>query len=160
MAPICIRKRGTEKFAKLLLFMYTVLESIRSTLNTWVAVLKSSVNLSKTFFHEVRGCGEGYRQLKELAQNKILTNCEPLTVGQRCADSFVLRQFRVTGSNAGIVLLRNNEMRKLLNLERCDVGEYLGPEKLFGLFYNILFGFKLSTKTMVRGSVDDDASIR
>lgn len=59
MAAIVIREEGAEKFAKLLRSIYIDPESIQSTLNTWVAVVKPSVDLSKKLFLEVRGGGMG-----------------------------------------------------------------------------------------------------
>lgn len=33
-----------------------------------------------------------------------------LTIGQRCVDWFTMRQFRTTGTNAGIFLLRSSDV--------------------------------------------------
>lgn len=39
------------------------------------------------------------------------SRCHSLTVGQKCADWFVMRQFRVTETNAGKTILSNNNFR-------------------------------------------------
>jgi hypothetical protein len=48
---------------------------------------------------------------KDVVEREILRNCVVLTIGQRCADWFVLRQFRVTGTNAGRFLMEDENVR-------------------------------------------------
>lgn len=40
MNAIAVRERGTDKFSKVLRFMYTVSAGIQEALNTWIAVPK------------------------------------------------------------------------------------------------------------------------
>jgi hypothetical protein len=42
---------------------------------------------------------------KDVVERLLLQRCSVLTIGQRCADWFILRQFRVTGTSAGDILL-------------------------------------------------------
>lgn len=58
----------------------------------------------------------GPSDTKELIELFVQQNCVLLTVGQRCADWFVLRQFRVTGTNAAKVLQKNGNLRSIVGL--------------------------------------------
>jgi hypothetical protein len=58
----------------------------------------------------------------------ILENCNVLTVGQRCDDWFVLRQFRITGTKAGKILMASESVRAWLGLQSsAHVSEPSGP---------------------------------
>lgn len=57
-------------------------------------------------------------------EDEIYTACEILTIGQRCADWFVLRKFRITRNNAGMVMLSGEEV-----FSAVELGEHSGKEK-------------------------------
>lgn len=39
--------------------------------------------------------------VKSIVKSFLNLPCDVLTIGQRCANSFIMRQYRVTGTNAG-----------------------------------------------------------
>lgn len=75
----------------------------------WIAVAKGSI-LSKVLFN----MGDNLRAVvhpqsprqdqKDFVEAEVLRQGTFLTVGKRCPDWFVLRQFHVTGTNAGKTL--------------------------------------------------------
>ena len=46
---------------------------------------------------------------RDLVQSHRLNNTVVLTVDQKCADLFFLRQFRITGTVAGTILMNNSK---------------------------------------------------
>lgn len=100
--------------------MYTVPNAIQDNLKTWAAAPKQNVRFDKVLFtkkrHEERTAEAASVALKDFLEGALHGNCELLTIGQRCADWFVLRQFRVTGTNAGLILMSNGEVRSALGL--------------------------------------------
>lgn len=113
---VAVREQGTEKFAKVLRFMYTVPTPVQEILNTWIAVPKPNYSFKKVLYTRRNIEGEHIAELKDNLEAVIKTNCVSLTVGQRCADWFVLRQFRVTGTNAGLMLLSSDTARSALGI--------------------------------------------
>ncbi|PXF49371.1 hypothetical protein BWQ96_00945 [Gracilariopsis chorda] len=137
IAVVVVRKRGTGKFSKLHRFMYTVPQSIQGSLNTWVAVAKPGSNLKKALFHEIRGEGGSYQELKELTQNLILANCPPLKFGQ--------------------VLLSLVEVSEMLGLEGGNSDKERDVETWFELFYSGWFSSKIPTEPMMTGTIKEQA---
>lgn len=85
--------------------------------------------------------------LKELLRAFLCENCEVLTVGQPYVDWVVLWQFRVTSTNAGIILMSYGEVRFALGItagERQDKS----LSEWFELFFNSWFSSKVSTEAM------------
>jgi len=155
MAAVAVRERGNQTFCKVLRFMYTVPRSIQDALNTWIAVVKPSIDLTSALFYKSRRVSEEYQALKKVVEAAMETKCDTLSIGQRCADWFVLRQFRITGTNAGTVLLANAGVRRTLGL-----GETTGVERSlqqwFDLFFAGWFSSKVSTEAMMRGSANEE----
>lgn len=81
--------------------------------------------------------------------------CHVLTLGQRCADWFIPWQFRVTGTNAGILLIPNYRVRS----ERSVKGD--GNEGTLGQLFPVLqagwFSSKISTEVMKMGTLNEPA---
>jgi hypothetical protein len=46
-----------------------------------------------------------------MVEQRLIRTCRVVTLGQRCADWFVLRQFRITGTNASNILMNVNTVR-------------------------------------------------
>jgi hypothetical protein len=55
--------------------------------------------------------------LKDAVERALLEKCVILTTGQRFADWFVVRQFRVTGTNASNILMSDNEVRTAIHYD-------------------------------------------
>lgn len=55
---------------------------------------------------------------KQQLQSSLKKTCKVLKVSQRKADWFLMRQFHVTGTNAGKILLSNSNFRSLVGLAR------------------------------------------
>ncbi len=65
----------------------------------WVAIRKKTT-VVKTLFVETRRL----HGTKEFIESVLKENCHPLTVAQRCADWFLMKSFRLTGTMVGIVM--------------------------------------------------------
>lgn len=92
---------------------------------------------------------------KEKMKGFLSSRCDVLSVGQRCADWFIMRQFRVAGTNAGKVLLSSNIYRRTAGVKGN------GPERTLkdwdSIFVSSWFSTMRSTEAMKRGSVNEDA---
>lgn len=54
---------------------------------------------------------------RAIVARSVLQSARTINVGQRCADLFCLRQFRLTGTIAGKVLMDSNNIRGILGLQ-------------------------------------------
>ena len=50
VSAIAVREYGTEKYGKLLRFLYTVPDHVQDRLNTWLAVPKAGMDTTRTLF--------------------------------------------------------------------------------------------------------------
>jgi hypothetical protein len=82
--------------------MYRVPSNVSRAVETWIEVPDAGLAHSALFIkrddngHIITPAPDS-PDCKDIFERGILRNCVVLTVGQRCADWFVLRQFRVTG---------------------------------------------------------------
>jgi hypothetical protein len=106
VTAVAVRERGNEKYTKVLRLADRVCDTLPIAIEMWVAVPGRGLT-TETFFVKRDDGGrislpfpnsEAPKYLVELVG---LTNCVVLSVGQRCDDWFVLRQFQVTGKSAG-----------------------------------------------------------
>ena len=122
MTAIAICEHGSDKFAKVIRFLYNVLSIINENLRTWIAVPKGCI-LNNVLFNNRDNLGAVVRHpsppqdQKDFVQAEVLRVCTVLSVGQRCADWFVLRQFRITGTNAGKILMESRLVRASLGIQ-------------------------------------------
>lgn len=79
------------------------------------------------------------------------------TSARRCSDWFVLRQFRITGKNAGAVLIRNEELRTALGLESPADRQNRTLGQWLQIIFNSLFSSKVFTESIKRGSANETA---
>lgn len=94
--------------------MYTVPSSLQDSMNTWIDVPKSNGSLIKTPFSSTQQSKEEEKTMRNIAEEKVGSVCHVLKLGQHCADWFILRQFRVTGTNYGIILMSKSRVRSKL----------------------------------------------
>lgn len=86
----------------------------------------------------------------------LLTECTPLTTGERCADWFVLRRFGLTGTTVARVLKADPAVRALLGM-----GPIHDPVRTILQWIEELanrwFSTRRGTESMARRSVNEDA---
>ena len=99
------------------------------------------------------------RALSMTAESAIRASFEVVTFGQRCADWFVLRQFRVTGTNAGFVMTSSLIFRFALGLKSWENEGERTPEQRFGPFFSSWFSSKSPTEAMKRGTANENAVV-
>lgn len=90
--------------------------SIPDSFNSWIAVPKHNYSFNKALFTRNSTELKGVAVLRKVVEDAISQSCKVLTVGQRCADWFVLRQFQITETNFGLILLRSTVVRSILGL--------------------------------------------
>lgn len=155
VTSIAVKESGREKFGEVLRFMYAVPTSIEEHLNNWVAVPKDNCTSDNVLFTR-RSEKAHVEALQLLAERTLTASCTVLTVGQRCADWLALRKFRITGTNAGVILMSNPNVRSVLGLE-----SQMRPEKTIREWLQFLcygwFSSKLSTEAMMRESSNENA---
>lgn len=106
-----MRDQGTEKFEKVLRFMFSVPTPVQERLKTLIAVTKK-IYSCKTVFHTRPNVErEGVKELKKTVEDFIMCNCTELTIGKFCANWFVLPQFRVTCMKAWLMILSRDTAR-------------------------------------------------
>ncbi|PXF45213.1 hypothetical protein BWQ96_05043 [Gracilariopsis chorda] len=152
---MAVWSQGMEKFAKLLRFMYTVLTSLQESLNLWIAVAKPNYSLNKVLYTRRSIEGGQVSELKTKLEQVIESTCVPLTVRQRCADWFLLRQGSVTGTNDGLKLLSSETAESALGIVGSRRESTL--EDWFKLSYDARFSSKRSTEAIIRGTANEDA---
>lgn len=153
VTAVAVREHGTSKFSKVLRFMYALPSSVSAELDKWVAVPKPGVSTAQTLYSESTDV------LGKKCEAVLSHSCFPLTIGQRCADWFTLRQFRVTGTNAGIILRQNEAFLAAMNLT-AGTTEERTLSQWFTLFCNGWFNSKVSTEAMMRGTANEGPVIQ
>lgn len=166
VAAVAVREHGTEKFSKVLRFLFQVPESMQRKLETWIAVPRPNVYQQYLFYGSVDkndllseistnafSSGTGREELETVLSEK----CTVLTVGQRCSDWFVLRQFRVTGTNAGALLASSATFCELTGVSPSTRERTL--KEWFDVLMSSWFSTKKSTEAMKRGTVTEDAVV-
>ena len=86
-----------------------------------------------------------------------MEHCHVLTIGQRCADWFFMRQFRVTGTLAGRSIMSDNEVRQLLGLAVRSV-EAPRPQQLPRQCAESWFSGSRSTEARMKGTANEKAA--
>lgn len=114
----------------------------------------SDATLDEVVFHD---CNVP-QDPKVTLESFLSARCTVLTVAQRCADWFIMRQFRVTGTNAGKILLGDAQFRSLIGVSGS------APERTLqvwsSIFVSSWFSTIRSTEQMKRGSINEDAVVR
>lgn len=83
MTAVAVREHRTEKFAKILRFMYTVPSSVENALNTWIAIPKISPKTETTPLNNKRCENNDHQALKEVAESWLSRQCNIITISQR-----------------------------------------------------------------------------
>jgi hypothetical protein len=92
--------------------LYCMLPALDSLPNSWLDVPRGGMSMTTLFSQVEREPGNV--GLKWMDGQSLHRTCRALTLGQRCADWFVLRQFRITGTNASNTLMKVNTVRSFL----------------------------------------------
>ena len=115
---MAVREYENKKKCKTLRFMHSLPAPLKGGLRFWSAVPYER-SFKAYLFHKRDDCGrvtkpsEEYTTMRERLEFHLLEKCIVLTTGQRCADWFVLRQFRVTATEAAKIYVSMNEVREL-----------------------------------------------
>lgn len=152
VTALAVRERGNDKSMQLIRFLFSVPVAINEALKTWVAVPRSNEQDQSLLFTggsdrmiEKRSSIEGYLRQKVLV----------LTKGQRCADWFILRQFRITGTVSGKILLSDSLIISHLGHQTQEVRTLTRKDCLNDLLKS-WFSSSRSTEYMKRGSLNED----
>ena len=100
-----VREPCKGTLANVLRFQLDMPTEMSTTITHWV-YCKHGTRLTSDIFHA--GTDDN---LRNETRRALLQNCHALTRGQRCADWFILRRFRVTATVASKVLLHDNGIR-------------------------------------------------
>ena len=163
VTAVALRERGTKKFAKTLRFVYSLPSSLSKLINCWVAVPRS-MSMSESLFTKRANDGTlivppaTSHDKRELVESHCLNNTVVLTVDQRCADWFVLRQFHITGTVAGTILMNNPETLSHLGIKDVECHERTMAES-FQLLAASWISTSRSTEGMMRGTVTENAAM-
>lgn len=153
VTAIAVRERGTEKATQIIRFLSAVPPGITDSIQTWVAVPRSNEDDRRLLFNGKR---EGCMEVQINMEDELRKRTMVLTKGQRCADWFILRQFRITGTIAGQILLSNSVIMSTIGRPTQQSHSISKPECLNNLLKS-WFSSSRSTETMMRGSGNEGA---
>lgn len=100
VAAVAVRERGDNDQAAVHRFVVAMPDVTNADLALkWIAVpYKTLEDPSNTLFARSRRSAD--ESVLSFAETVLKSTCFPLTVQQRCADWFIMRKFRVTGTTA------------------------------------------------------------
>ena len=106
ITAVAVREKGSAKFSKILRFMYCVPSTLSKRLEAWIAVpsksaLGQKLCSKRSDANRIVVPAIDSLHPRDVLERHLLSECTVLTINQHCADWFVLRQFRVTGTSAG-----------------------------------------------------------
>lgn len=165
VSAIAVREKGNEHFSKVLRFMYTVPTSLARSIETWIAVPKGEFLHHGILFSErvkeggplvasdENGSGKG------TIESMVLGSCIVLTISQRCADWFTMRQYRVTATMAGKIILRDERVLELLGYTTPHSSPETDLSETMKALVDAWFSSSRSTEPMMRGSANEGAVI-
>lgn len=163
VTAVAIREQGTKKLSNVLRFLHNVPSSISSSMESWIAVPRTA-SVTRMLFSRRNDAGHLFTPPasssaeKDIVERHLFQNCSVLTISQRCADWFVMRQFRVTGTNGGDILLRDATVRSLIGLpaQSPESNDMTLPQ-LLSSFTRTWFSSLRSTEAMMRGTGNESA---
>lgn len=157
-----VREAGALSVSKVLLFSYMLPQAMRRRCDGWTWVTRSGDMPPKNILvplaeYERTSNDPVSTALLETLQGVLRGRCHILTVGQRCADWFVLRQFRITATLAEDVFAA---------LDWSDATVALFPtakerthKEWIGRWTDSWFSTRRSTEAMMRGTRNEDTVI-
>lgn len=147
-SAVCEPTRGAV--AKLIGLQYDLPELLARHALSWVGRPQPGVSASRLFDTE------GLDTWMVAMNEALLTECVHLTTGQRCADLFTLRRFRLTGTAAAPVLRTDAAVRALINMGPSTDPVRTHPQWMEELG-NSWFCTRRGTEAIVRGSLNQEA---
>ena len=166
VSAIVVREHGTQKHRSVHRFLYTVPTTIAKDIETWIAVPKAEPPGDYLFSEK----DAHTRQIinpslfsvmdKHVVERFLLQHCKVLTIGQRCADWFILRQFRITGTVAGKLLSRDEGYKGVVGQSQHAIQNELTPCEQLNSLSRSWFGHFRSTEAMMRGTSNEAAALR
>ena len=162
VSAVAVREKGTAAHCKVLRFYYCVSPQIERAIQAFTAVPKNH-SIYIHLFTKQKDDGSlldplvGSLAYRDILERHNLSHCEVMAIAPRCADWFVLRKFRVTGTIADQILMRENVVRSKLRLQSCSNEIYLPPELIDELAKS-WFSASRSTEHMMRGTINEDSA--
>ena len=157
-----MRERGTDKYSTNLRFIYNVPTAMKEKSNSWVAVPKHE-DLRSTLFNKRTDTGHVLRlstdsmEHNEKMERHMFSSCTVLIEDQRCADWFLLRQFQITGTNGGKILMSDGHVRLSLVIISITSNSEMTLTAMLQLFVRTWFTSSRSTEHMMRGTANEPA---
>jgi hypothetical protein len=164
IVAVAIRERGTEKFSKVLRFMHNLPEPMSRLTNTWIATPRPETCAHLLFgAWSKRNSPSQWPTPDENSEKccvarHVMDRCQVLTIGQRCADWFILRRYRITGTIASQLTMSRDELRVLLGLGPAR-GNEKTPQQQLRSCADSWFSRSRSTEAMMRGTVNEGACV-
>lgn len=146
---------GSFKHSKILRFLYAVRPAISTAIKTWVAVARTEDRNSDILFVQ-----RVQVNAQSCIEDTISSRRKVPIKAQRCADCFILREFRIIGTIVGRIILDDPATLKSLKFPaRTTVGGSLKKQILRSLVES-WFLFFHATEHMIRATVNEPAVIR
>lgn len=140
--------------------MYTVPSETASNVEKWIAVPNKSPVVNTLF--DKRDDKEGIITrtpdsvaYKHVTRRFILQNFSVPTVGQRCANWFVLRQFRITGTGAGNILMKIYQVRSHVGMSVLEESQDVRLCEVPKSFARNWFCSSRATAPILRGTTNE-----
>jgi hypothetical protein len=106
VTAVAVREHGTKYFSNVLRFMYSVPSVMARSLETWIAVPRTETVVHMLFSKRddsgrIVTPSPTSSSEKDVVERLLLQKCTVLTIGQRCADWFILRQLELREQSPG-----------------------------------------------------------
>jgi hypothetical protein len=172
MTAVSVRERGNEKYSKVVIFVYRVPTPLATAIGTCFAVTGCGLT-TEALLVKRDECGRicspssDLGSPEDVVESVVLEKSVVMTVGQRCADWFIMRKLKVTGTNASKFIMSDNEVRITIYSEITDNCLQLPEPPDCGscdsriLFSLLIYWFSnsRSREPMMRGSVNKGARL-
>ena len=160
VTALAIRERGTEKQAKIIRFGYLLPPHLERKVNCWIAVPHPRRRDQSALFATIGEDGKLAEPVgvdpRSRIESWVLAKCTVLTLGQRCADWFCLRMFRITGTIASTILLSSPDLRAMIGIQGSGPAAATATS-LFEKLMASWFSSARSSESMMRGTANEGA---
>lgn len=151
VTEIAVRERVTSKDSHLIWFLYATPPSIAKAIETRIAVSRTKLGDRSLLFNGGENVPE---ELPKKLEDFLRVKDTVLTREQRCSGWFVMRQFRVTSTVAGIFLLSYATLISTIGNDTSKVTK-ISETECMCLIRNPCFSSSRSTEHMMRGTAND-----
>lgn len=150
---VAIREPTRQPVANIIRFRYDLPASLSTQVMCWVASTMP-IGTKRNLYSDEKLVGDEQTWNPRIIEF-LDVQCTPLTIGQRCADWFLLRRFRLTATIAAKLLQHDSTFRESLQLRRTD-GVTKDAKAWMKELMTSWFSNRRGTEAMMRGTINEN----